>query len=148
MLFPEERVNQGLFVPTPSKVQQEVYHELYKRCWNDNRFEGPGFELRTGRCSQDIIFLGAKGEKICYEIDCEDYHNKEADKKRDYFLKLEFGWKIYRVNVKHIDSFGEEQIAEMIFQHLMKQLGFESGIILPGIINSYQAEKGNNKHLH
>ncbi|QWG31468.1 DUF559 domain-containing protein (plasmid) [Bacillus mycoides] len=136
MLFSGDQFNADIFVPNPSPIQQEVYEALYRRCYDDNRFDGPGNELRIGRCSLDIFFWGKKGEKICYEIDGNWFHNKEDDKRRDYYLKKN-GWKVFRVKVSSIDAFGVEEIAEMIFQHLLKQLGYSSGIILPNIITSY-----------
>lgn len=141
MLFNQE---DEFYVPQPSFTQKEVYFSLYEICWNDNRFEGPGLELRTGRCSHDIIFLGANGEKIAYEIDCQDYHNPESDKKRDYYLQLKFGWKVFRVDCRDIDQLGFVKMGELIFAHLLNELGLESRIILPGAIVTTQ--KDDNLH--
>ncbi|MGD6794687.1 hypothetical protein [Metabacillus indicus] len=142
----KERMNpEEVYVPEPSKTQLEVRHALYQLCWDDNRFEGPGLELRTGRCSHDIHFLGLNGEKIAYEIDGKD-HNWNDDKKRDYFLRLKFGWTVFRVDIIDVDAFGFKKIAEMIHCHLLNELGIESGIVIPGIISN--TLKINKRHLH
>ena len=85
--FNDEGSNKPIFVPRPSFTQQGVYDALYRLCWDENRFIGPWFEIRCGRCSLDIVFYAKNGEKICYEIDCDDYHDKVKDKNRDFYLK-------------------------------------------------------------
>lgn len=138
--FDEEDSNKPKFVPRSSFTQKAVYDALFCLCWDDNRFEGPGLELRSGRCGQDIIFLGKNDEKICYEVDCDNYHDKKKDEKRDYFLKLSFGWKVYRVDCTWIDILGFDLTAELLREHLLVLLGLESGPITFDITTSFHEE--------
>ncbi|EMY4796462.1 TPA: hypothetical protein ACGPFX_002040 [Bacillus pacificus] len=140
MLFSEESFNKPIFVPRPSFTQQGVYDALYRLCWDENRFEGPGFEIRCGRCSLDITFHGKNGEKICYEVDCDDYHDKEKDKKRDFYLKKSLGWKVYRVDCTWIDICGFDLTAKLLLEHLLVQLGLYSGPITFDITTSFHEE--------
>jgi hypothetical protein len=38
---------EDVWVPTPSKMQQEIYNHLYRLCYSANHFEGPFLELRV-----------------------------------------------------------------------------------------------------
>ncbi|WP_144645338.1 hypothetical protein [Priestia megaterium] len=127
-----------IFVPDPSKTQMKVYQALYRKTWpNQNRFMGPSLEMRVGKYSLDIVFLGLNGEKINYEIDCRDYHDKQKDKKRDNYLYNAYGWKVYRIDCKMIDAFQADFVADMIVLHLLHELGYEENFFeLLGIITT------------
>ncbi|BCD24374.1 hypothetical protein BC30090_3271 [Bacillus cereus] len=138
--FNDEGSNKPIFVPRPSFTQQGVYDALYRLCWDENRFIGPGFEIRCGRCSLDIVFYAKNGEKICYEIDCDDYHDKVKDKNRDFYLKKALGWKIYRVDCAWIDALGFDTTADLLHEHLLVLLGIWSGPVTFDITTSFHEE--------
>lgn len=137
--FNEER--KEIYAPKISITQLEVWEELYKLCWGDDRFDGPGLEYRTSQCSLDIFFIkrdktGVK--KIGYEIDCDKWHDPERDEKRDWYLFKNHDWLVFRVNCEDIDLFGPSVIARQIYSHLMYHLGFvKTKDWLPGVITSY-----------
>ena len=55
--FNDEGSNKPIFVPRPSFTQQGVYDALYRLCWDENRFIGPGFEKMMWEMQSRYSFL-------------------------------------------------------------------------------------------
>lgn len=135
--FPGDKYN-DVWVPKPSFTQLELYTQLYKLGFGENRFDGPFPEVSVSRSSLDIGFISLHGQnKIAYEIDGPD-HVEEYDKRRDSFLLMQRGWKVFRVDCHDIDSIGFEAIARMIYCHALYQFGLiKTKHWFPGVITSY-----------
>lgn len=138
--FSGDKYKEEVWIPKTSDTQEGVYRHLKQLCFGEERFDGPLPEVSVSRCSLDIGFISLNGKvKIAYEIDGPD-HVEEYDRRRDYYLKVQRGWTVYRIRVDAVDAYGFDTIARMICCHLLYQLGFiKEKHWLPGVIETYNA---------